>query len=139
MVSKRKKWADNVEDSRTSILISLPDSPPIKIYYQNNSISKSSEFDNKNGKWPFCDTPLSWSVFDLTFLRRISTACANKLKAAIISHFLKDKVMVALVFFRNVISVTSVGQNEKIEKAGFQFVGWCMINIESNNNTQMRT
>ena len=46
--------------------------------------------------------------------------------------------MVAFVFFWIVISVISLGQGQKIKKAGFQFVGWCMINIVSKNHAQIR-
>ena len=47
--------------------------------------------------------------------------------------------MVAFVFFRIVISVISLGQKQKkTKKGGFQFVGWCMVNIVSKNHTQIR-
>ena len=40
--------------------------------------------------------------------------------------------------FRIVILVVSCEQKHKINKAGFQFVGWCMMNIVSKNYTQIR-
>ena len=46
--------------------------------------------------------------------------------------------MVAFVVFRIVLSVISLGQKIKIKKAGFQFVGWCMMNIVSKNQIQIR-
>ena len=41
-------------------------------------------------------------------------------------------------FFRIVVSVKSLGQKQKLEKAGFRFEGWSMINIVSKNHTQTR-
>ena len=46
--------------------------------------------------------------------------------------------MVAFVFFRIVILVISFGQKHKINKTGFRFVGWCMMNIVSESHTQIR-
>ena len=42
------------------------------------------------------------------------------------------------VIFRIVISAISLGQKQKIKKTGFQFVGWCIINIVSKNHTHIR-
>ena len=43
--------------------------------------------------------------------------------------------MVAIVLFRITISLISLRKKQKIEKAGFQFVVLCMMNIVSKNHT----
>ena len=101
-----------------------------------DSIYKSSFFDKKWGKWHFCDAPLNFTFFDLKIKPRSWTARAKKLKVGLFSFFFQRQVAVALVFSRIVISVAD--KNKKIKKAGFQFVGRCMINIVSKNHTQLR-
>ena len=99
-----------------------------------------SVFDKKWGKWHFCDAPLNFAVFDLKIKPRIWTARAKKLKAGpffFFSFFNFDKLWSLLCFFGSLFRSYLSDKNKKIKKAGFQFVGGCMINIVSKNHTQI--
>ena len=93
----------------------------------------------KWGKWHFCDAPLNFTVFDLKLNLVFGPHVQTNWKPASFDFF-EDQFWPLLYFFEPLDRsyLADKRKKEKITKAGFQFVGWCMINIVFKHHTQIR-
>ena len=106
-----------------------------RFHYQSSILYISQVFSKKMGKRHFCDAPLNFTVFDLIFNLVFGPHVQKSWKPSSFFFRFWRLVMVAIVLFRITISLISLRKKQKIEKAGFQFVVLCMMNIVSKTHT----
>ena len=104
-----------------------------------DSIYKSSVFEKKMGKVAYLRCPAKFYGFRSDKLASYLDCKDQSTESRPVSFFFKKKSygrfrLFSDRYFGHLISPTKT----TIKKAGFQFVGWCMMNIVSENHTKIR-
>ena len=105
--SQWKSLYSNPEDTRRqSTSVALPNSSPIKRWDQKTV--PTHEVSSDENEWHYCDAPLNFGTFDL----KIITSFLNRMckQTESLPLFFFRQIMVAFVFLRIVVSVSSLKQ-----------------------------